>query len=88
MNTEQQDALFNSPEKLLQLIVAAEGGKGGNGGGGGEGGGSGSGSGGGSGSGVAGEAEVELEVEPVRNGYRGGGAMSGAAAAQVVPKLA
>ena len=30
MNSEQQDALFNSPEKLLQLIVAAEGNKGGN----------------------------------------------------------
>ena len=28
MNSEQQDALFNSPEKLLQLIVAAEGNKG------------------------------------------------------------
>ena len=28
MSTEQQDALFNSPEKLLQLIVAAEGTKG------------------------------------------------------------
>ncbi len=28
MNTEQQDALFSSPEKLLQLIVAAEGNKG------------------------------------------------------------
>lgn len=31
MNSEQQDALFNSPEKLLQLIVAAEGNKGGGG---------------------------------------------------------
>jgi hypothetical protein len=29
MSPEQQDALFNSPEKLLQLIVAAEGTKGG-----------------------------------------------------------
>jgi hypothetical protein len=27
MNSEQQDALFNNPEKLLQLIVAAEGNK-------------------------------------------------------------
>ncbi len=34
MNSEQQDALFNSPEKLLQLIVAAEGNKGGGGAGG------------------------------------------------------
>ena len=32
MNPEQQDALFNSPEKLLQLIVAAEGNKGAGGG--------------------------------------------------------
>jgi hypothetical protein len=31
MNSEQRDQLFNSPEKLLQLIVAAEGTKGGNG---------------------------------------------------------
>jgi hypothetical protein len=51
MNTEQQDALFSSPEKLLQLIVAAEGGKGGNGGGSGIGGGNGSGGGSGNGSG-------------------------------------
>ena len=52
MNAEQQDALFNNPEKLLQLIVAAEGKKGG-GGVGSEGGGKGVG--GGIGSGVGGE---------------------------------
>jgi hypothetical protein len=54
MNSEQTDQLLNDPEKLLQLIVAAEGHKGGGGGpggggpgGGGSGGGSGSGGGGG-----------------------------------------
>jgi hypothetical protein len=48
MNSEQTDQLLNDPEKLLQLIVAAEGTKGGGGGpgGGGPGGGSGGGSGG------------------------------------------
>src|SRR6202451_1738478 len=48
MNAEQTDQLLNDPEKLLQLIVAAEGTKGGGGGPGG-GGPGGSGSGGGSG---------------------------------------
>jgi hypothetical protein len=53
MNSEQQDALFNSPEKLLQLIVAAEGTKGGGGGSGaGNGSGGAIGSGGGIGSGA------------------------------------
>jgi len=55
MNTEQQDALFNSPEKLLQLIVAAEGNKG-NGMGGGAGSGSGGPGAGGSGSGGTAQA--------------------------------
>jgi len=50
MSSQQTDAIFNDPEKLLQLIVAAEGTKGGPGGGG-VGSGSGSGNGGGSGSG-------------------------------------
>jgi hypothetical protein len=64
MNTEQQDALFSSPEKLLQLIVAAEGSKGSGGGSGsgtgtgtgleGSGDGSGSGTGTGSGGGTGG----------------------------------
>ncbi|MGB0035925.1 MAG: hypothetical protein WBP79_10670 [Candidatus Acidiferrales bacterium] len=49
LNAEQSDELFNDPERLLQLIVAAEGTRGGGGGDG-----SGSGSGGGSGSGFGG----------------------------------
>ena len=49
MSSEQQDALFNSPEKLLQLIVAAEGTKG-------TGGGSGTGTSGTPGSGGSGES--------------------------------
>ncbi len=50
MNSEQTDELLNDPEKLLQLIVAAEGTKGGPGGGGpGGGGGGGNGPGGGGG---------------------------------------
>src|SRR5271156_1879357 len=53
MNAEQTDQLLNDPEKLLQLIVAAEGTKGGGGGPGGGGpGGSGSGGGGGERSGA------------------------------------
>jgi len=58
MSSEQQDALFNSPEKLLQLIVAAEGTKGtGDGSGTGTSGTPGSGGSGGSGSGDGGTAE-------------------------------
>lgn len=49
MNAEQTDKLLNDPEKLLQLIVAAEGTKGGSDGGTGSGGSGGSGSGGGPG---------------------------------------
>jgi hypothetical protein len=66
MNSEQTDQLLNDPEKLLQLIVAAEGNKSGGGGPGGGGpGGSGSGS-GGSGSGGSGGGGYG------RTGYGGG----------------
>jgi hypothetical protein len=54
MNSEQTDQLLNDPEKLLQLIVAAEGTKGGGGGPGGGGPGGGGPGGGGSGSGGGG----------------------------------
>src|SRR5579863_4950512 len=55
MNSEQTDQLLNDPEKLLQLIVAAEGTRGGSGGPGGGGpGGGGSGSGGSGGDGLTG----------------------------------
>ena len=66
MNSNQTDQLFNDPEKLLQLIIAAEGTKtaGGGPGGGGPGGGSGS---GGSGGGYG------------RTGYGGGGYAGGVA---------
>jgi hypothetical protein len=68
MSTEQQDALFNSPEKLLQLIVAAEGNKG---------------SGGGSGTGVAGSSEGDgggsADGEPGGPVESGGAAGSGPA---------
>ena len=64
MNQEQQDALFNSPEKLLQLIVAAEGSKGSGGG---------AGSGSGSGSGGSGSAQGEGDA----GGGSGGGGFGG-----------
>jgi hypothetical protein len=68
MSTEQQDALFNSPEKLLQLIVAAEGNKG---------------SGGGSGTGAAGGSEGDgggsADGEPGGPVESGGAAENGPA---------
>src|SRR5580704_10110949 len=75
MNSEQQDALFNSPEKLLQLIVAAEGTKGS-----GAGSGTGSGPGSGSGTGQAGTGSASGEGggtgvfdEQSTGGVEGGG---------------
>jgi hypothetical protein len=82
MNSQQTDELFNDPEKLLQLIVAAEGTKGGGGGpgtgtGGGSGGGPGTGFGGGFGSGGGSAASGE-GYGPGGGGYGpGGGAASG-----------
>jgi hypothetical protein len=99
MSTEQQDALFNSPEKLLQLIVAAEGTKGtgggfgsGAGGAGGEGGpGSGSGAGavGGSGEAGGGVATGEGDETPGRwanatTGIRGSRSARGGAGSMAV----
>ncbi|HXQ25183.1 MAG TPA: hypothetical protein VN822_02135 [Candidatus Acidoferrales bacterium] len=80
MNPEQTDQLFNDPGKLLQLIVAAEGTKGGSGGPGGPGGGSGGGSGGGTGSGngpgyygSGGSGEVSGNSGSGGTGGQGGG---------------
>jgi len=75
MNTEQQDALFNSPEKLLQLIVAAEGnkGSGASGGAGSGSGGSGSGPGGGVGSGSGGSGSGTAQAGTGSAGREGGG---------------
>jgi hypothetical protein len=58
LNPEQSDELFNDPERLLQLIVAAEGTRGGSGRGGGQGGGRGGGQGGGYGGDGSGSGEA------------------------------
>ncbi len=81
MNSEQTDELLNDPEKLLQLIVAAEGtknGPGGGGPGGGGPGGGGSGSGGGNGSGDgSGNGPGGGSGSGSGGGYGGGGGRYG-----------
>jgi hypothetical protein len=72
MNSKETDDLLNDPEKLLQLMVAAEGSKGG-----GFGGGTGSGSGGGTGTG-AGEGSSGGTGTAVAEGSSGGSGSGGA----------
>jgi hypothetical protein len=74
MNSAETDKLLNDPEKLLQLIVAADGMKGGGGSGPGAGGGGGNGGGNGSGSGGSGGGNGPATDGPIGAVYGAGGA--------------